>query len=71
MFDKKHENGQFPEWKSKNKKYLKELQTFLDMADNIKNEELRNDIICQMIKCDKVITEIAEEKINEVSIKKS
>ena len=71
MFNKKLKNEQFPEWKTKNKEYLKELQIFLDKADNIQDEKLRNDIICQMLKCDKVITKIAEEKINEDSIKKS
>lgn len=53
----------FPEWKSKNEEYLKELQIFLDIADNIKNEGLKNDIISQMLKCDRIITKIAQEKI--------
>lgn len=62
---------QFPEWKIKNKEYKKELQAFLDKADNIENEDLKNDIICQMLKCDKVLTKMAMEKIDEISIKKS
>ncbi len=61
---------QYPEWKVKSKEYKKELQAFLDKVDNIKNEELKNDIICQMLKCDKVLTKIAQEKIDEISIKK-
>lgn len=60
----------FPDWKMKNKEYLTELQCFLDRADNIKDEELKNDIIKQMLKCDKILTKIAEEKIEETSIKK-
>lgn len=67
--DKKIE--QFPKWKRENKEYLKELQIFFDKADNIKDENLKNDIICQMLKCDKVLTKIAEEKIEEASIKNS
>lgn len=62
---------QFPEWKLKSKQYKNELQAFLDKADNIKNEELKNDIICQMLKCDRILTKIAQEKIDEISIKKS
>lgn len=62
---------EFPEWKTKSKEYKKELQKFLDKAENIENEELKNDIISQMLKCDKILTKIAEQKIEEVSIKKS
>ena len=47
-------------WKNENKEYLFELQKFLDLADNIENENLRKLIINQMIKCDKCITNIAE-----------
>ena len=60
----------FPDWKIKNKEYLTELQLFIDKADNIKNEELKNDIIKQMLKCDKILTKIAEEKIEQRGIKK-
>ena len=48
-------------WKNENKEYLFEFQKFLDLADNIKDENLRKLIINQMIKCDKCITNIAEE----------
>lgn len=63
-------NNDFPDWKMKNKEYLTELQRFLDKVDNIKDEELKNDIIKQMLKCDKILTKIAQEKIEEASIKK-
>ena len=59
----------FQDWKMKNKEYLLELQRFLDKADNIENEELKNDIISQMLKCDKVLTKIAQEIIEENGIK--
>ena len=48
-------------WKATSPKYLKELQTFLDKAENIQNEDLRKEIIFQMLKCDKELTELAEE----------
>ena len=60
----------FEDWKMKNKEYLVELQQFLDIADNIENEQLKHDIIQQMLKCDKVLTRIAKEKLTEDSIKK-
>lgn len=71
VLNKNKQIKQFPEWKVKNKEYKKELQAFLDKADNIENEDLKNDIICQMLKCDKILTKIAVEKIDEISIKKS
>ena len=32
-------------WKRKNKKYLFELQKFLDLSDNIQEEEIRKIVI--------------------------
>ena len=48
-------------WKNKNTKYLFELQKFLDLADNIEEENLKRLIINQMLKCDRCVTNIAEE----------
>lgn len=48
-------------WKNKNAQYLFELQKFLDLADNVKDEDLKRRIISQMLKCDKCVTNIAEE----------
>lgn len=53
-------------WKNKNKKYLFELQKFLDLVDNIEDENLKKLIINQMIKCDKNLTNIAEEIFLEI-----
>ena len=50
------------EWKKNNKKYLNEIQKFLDKAENIENEELRRDIIIQMLKCDEELTKASEAK---------
>lgn len=59
MNKKIHENM----WKTNNKQYLFELQKFLDLADNIKDEKLRKNIISQMLKCDKYLTKIVEEEL--------
>ena len=48
-------------WKANGQKYLRELQAFLDKVENIENEELRKEIIFQMLKCDKELTILAEE----------
>lgn len=53
------------EWKKKSKTYLRELQKFLDKADNIQNEDLKRDIIIQMLKCDEELTKLAEQKFQE------
>lgn len=55
-------NFEESKWKIKNPKYLFELQKFLDLADNIEDEKLRKLLINQMIKFDKCMTNIAEEK---------
>lgn len=51
-------------WKQ-NKEYLRELQKFLDRADNIKEQELKEDIIKQMLKCDNLLTELAERAFQD------
>lgn len=48
-------------WKEKNKRYLQELQNFFDKVDNIADIELRTSITNQMMMCDNVLTEIAED----------
>ena len=55
-------------WKIKNKRYLFELQKFLDLADNIADEKLKKDILYQFTRYDKTITEIAEEMIKTSGI---
>ena len=59
-------NNYSRKWKEKDQKYLFELQKFLDKAENIENQELKNSIIIQMLKCDKRLTELAEEMINQI-----
>ena len=62
----------YKNWKANGQKYLKELQAFLDKTENIENEELRKEIIFQMLKCDNELTLLAEEifkKLNNRNIK--
>lgn len=53
-------------WKEKNKRYLNQLQRFLDATDRIQEEELRNHIIAQMLKCDLILTELAENEMARI-----
>ena len=48
-------------WKNKDEQYLFELQKFLDISENIQDEELKKEVIAQMLKCDRIITKLAEE----------
>lgn len=53
------------EWKEKNQEYLNELQSFFDKAENILDTELKRKIVEQMLKCDEVLTKIAESRFKE------
>lgn len=53
-------------WKTKNSQYLFELQKFLDLADNIEDENLKKSIISQMLKCDRCVTNIAEKMFKSI-----
>lgn len=59
MFKKVNKNKK---WKEESKLYLKELQTFLDQAENIQDEILKRNIIYQMLRCDNVLTKLAENR---------
>ena len=52
-------------WKNTNKQYLRELQKFFDIAENIQDKELKDRIIIQMLKCDEQLTVIAEKTFKE------
>lgn len=54
------EKIEYENWKANGQKYLRELQAFLDKVENIENEELRKEIIFQMLKCDNELTVLAE-----------
>lgn len=50
--------------KKTDKNYLFELQKFLDIADNIEDTDLKQRVIYQMLKCDKVLTKLAQSLLN-------
>ena len=50
--------------KKTDKNYLFELQKFLDIADNIEDTDLKQRVIYQMLKCDKVLTKLAQRLLN-------
>ena len=54
-------------WKNENQDYVNALQKFLDKAENIENEELRREIIIQMLKCDDILTKLAEKIFDELN----
>ena len=57
---KNGKNTQKNQWKNEDEIYLFELQKFFDIVENIEDEELQKEIIAQMLKCDKRITQLAE-----------
>lgn len=52
------------DWKEKNKEYLEQLQKFLDVSENIEREDLRRSVIAEMLKCDMILTELAQKQIS-------
>ena len=50
-------------WKFENKQYLRELTKFMDLTEQIKDKELKEQITTQMLRCDMELTKFAEEKI--------
>ncbi len=69
IFRKKHTKEDTPisrDWKEKNKRYLNQLQRFLDSVDSIEREDLKNHVIAQMLKCDLILTELAEKEMKKI-----
>ena len=60
------QNTKESQWKNQDEIYLFELQKFLDVVENVEDEELRKEIIAQMLKCDKRITQLAEKIFQEL-----
>ncbi len=59
------QNAKKSQWKNQDAIYLFELQKFLDLVENVEEEALRKEIIAQMLKCDKRITQLAETLFQE------
>ena len=72
LFKEKHtkdNNSSNCDWKEKNKKYLNQVQRFLDAADSIEREEIRKNVITQMLKCDQILTQLAQNEIKKYKLK--
>ena len=54
------------QWKNEDEIYVFELQKFFDVVENVEDEELRKVIIAQMLKCDKRVTQLAENIFQEL-----
>ncbi len=52
-------------WKEKNEKYLTYLKKFIDATDSKHDHESQIHIMARMLKCDLVLTEIAESEIQK------
>ena len=52
-------------WKFKNEEYVLEIAKFFDKASQIKDQELQESIIVQMLKCDRLLTELSEKMFQE------
>ena len=65
----KNEINNIKQIKEKDKKYLFELQKFLDTASNIEKEDLRTRVIMQMLKCDDILTKLYQEQIDKIAKK--
>ncbi len=63
MKNKKEEEfrKEIADYTKNNPSYLKQVQKFYDIADNIENEELKKDIIYQMLKCGASLTKLIKE----------
>lgn len=48
------------DWKEKDKDYLRFIQKFLDLSDNIKDQDLKDEVIRAMLMCDERLTQLAE-----------
>ena len=53
------------EQKKKSVEYLFELQKFLDVANNIQDDEFRERIIFQMLKVDEALTKVLEKTLTK------
>lgn len=60
-----HWNSILEKRKKEDEKYLFELQKFLDIVSNVKDDELKERIVYQMAKCDERLAEILEETIKK------
>ncbi len=56
-------------WKTQDEKYIFYMQKFLDICDNIEDEDLKSRIIRAMIVCDDILTNLAINEIEKMNKK--
>ncbi len=56
-------------WKTQDEKYIFYMQKFLDICDNIEDEDLKSRIIRTMIVCDDILTNLAINEIEKMNKK--
>lgn len=56
-------------WKTQDEEYIFYMQKFLDICDNIEDEDLKSRIIRTMIVCDDILTNLAIKEIEKVNKK--
>lgn len=56
-------------WKYENAKYLESLQKFMDKIDRIGDEELQNEVVFQMLECDRILTKTSEKMFTKMFLK--
>lgn len=59
----KNKNFERLDWKDKNEEYIRSLNRFLDTVDNVKDEDLKREIIYKMLKCNESLTKAIEKEL--------
>lgn len=57
--------SEIDELKREDEAYLKELQLFFDKVDNIKDEELKREILYQMHRCEERIIQMCKKLVTK------
>lgn len=56
-------------WKYEDTKYLESLQKFMDKIDQIHDEELQNEVVFQMLECERILTKTSEKMFTKMFLK--
>lgn len=55
------EDSKIERLKKTNEEYIKDLERFLDITSNVKDKDLQERIIFQMLRCDRTLTQMTEK----------
>lgn len=56
--EKRMAENEIENFKKTNEEYVKQIERFLDIASNIQDKDLQERIIFQMLRCDKILTDM-------------